>query len=793
MTEKPAKKTSADAPKKAAKKAAAKTITTKSAGSKKTAKKLVVKKLAKIKSTGGYGFTFEDKVAATFFCNMLDGMELLNISKAQLMQVSFQVGAGGWKLDDLLLKLQDDLGSLHCAISVKSAAYLTKNGFKKDFSTDAWSQRLGGAPFDPQRDAMALAVGEMSHEVSVAWTDIERRIVSGTPELLADQLTQEGSSSALERNIFRSLESTQPAPKSPVEAARLLKRIRVRHFGATADTEGIKQCLTLLKVEDPSTASDLWNELQQTASVLRAVGGTIDLDEMLRRLRGKYQLKVHPNYRGDWKVINGFSQSNCDAVHSVAGSDTSIEFAPADRAKITNMPTKQVLGIIGDSGIGKSSLVKSYVESVAGGVNLLWLTHDDLNTGIRLPKRSCFACTRSAPMFALGSTKPPRLCCCGQLFAARRQPRRIGMMSNVLQPYRDLMIRRFFRGHFQSRKYSAAYLLALNHRFARRTLAGTPNWEWHEQRAALMATSTKMFGDRNRLRRVESYMDTEVLRSGFNFLGQFEGLRSGDAPALRAFFQTLMDLEMAVLPDSPDADSDEFQNQYQFDDWLMLLASIYFATLQIEDAMNTVAKPILSLGVGAHAWIADFVKAFFRHAPTLCPTPVDLAERWRALITFVNNSPRWNPENVKLHYYLKQLYRDLFGMSGHPSYAADKGLAAPLLLLRKELGEWCERWLKDPDFVSAFARFLSTAEGREIVSFSLIRLAAALPVMQNGRSRNGDLEDALSAATQHVWKVENDLVRTPGEVSEAFRGLVSFLTARLVPEAISLQAKIAEA
>jgi hypothetical protein len=283
-----------------------------------------------------------------------------------------------------------------------------------------------------------------------------------------------------------------------------------------------------------------------------------------------------------------------------------------------------------------------------------------------------------------------------------------------------------------------------------------------------------------------------VLRYGFNFLGQFEGLRSADAPALRAFFQTLMDLEMAALPDSPDADSDEFQNQYEFDDWMMLLASIYFATFPIEDAVDTVAKPILSLGVGAHAWIADFLKAFFRHAPSLCLTPDDLAERWRALITFANNSPRWNPENVKLYYYLEQLYRDLFGMSGHPSYAADKGLAAPLLLLRKELGEWCERWLKDPDFAAAFARFLSTVEGHEIISFSLIHLAAALPAMQNRRSRNGDLEDALSAATHHVWKVENEIVRTPGQVSEAFRSVVSFLTARLVPEAISLQAKIAE-
>lgn len=1745
--------------------------TPKKVASKKPTKKTVGKQLAKIKSTGGFGFGFEDRVAATFFCQMLDGTEPLNIPKAQLMQMSFQVAAAGWRLDDLLLRLQDDLGLLHCAISVKSAGYLTKAGFKKEFSTDAWSQRLGGAPFNPQRDVMALAVGEMSQEVSVAWGDIERRIVSGTPELLADQLTKAGSSSELERNIFKSLESVQPEPKSAVEAARLLKQLRVRHLGMTADTDGVKQCLTLLKVEDQSTARELWNELQQVASTLRTAGGTIDLDGLLRRLRGRYQLKAHPNYRGDWQVLNGFSQSNCEAVHSVAGPDTSIEFAPIDRAKLTNIPAKQVLGIIGDSGIGKSSLVKFYVESVANEVNLLWLTHDHLNKpsqalvssalglkngipalvsysplpvvfiidaaeqlsglalqriseivnamtsvdsleyriiftsqpfgwqrvraavatwgvggmdellfagvpfdnvyaalvknkialallvrpelrrmftnlatldqvlrvtaveamtpskgwigeteiidwmwsywsgsdnlqyqreallhflgnedashgplvplakvsfevkgvlgdsrirsmlkinahgvgfvhevigdwaryeslkghgdarhgkildyiknprwmrAIRLYSQSLLEqqdglpawkkefggfgsgdsenqiaadvfsdslllatnslellkktwpsliadratrlkrllkrilvvgtiklsvnddldeeyaeameilmrfpvpaywdgliqalmlniddvvehCTEEAGelcdfylrvvppelglgrrdliarialalgrkakqseqsygfgvsktvfqavlraahdfpddvvdmalMFAernpiveqtvttkvvrstgvysrmLGRLRKPwpdgpkrrvdehfseavlngdalrslmlsrpviaqelilatyieapqhqneyessmrlndggfahqwkhtpamyisgpwllflrinpgyalatiiritdfatdrwlegfrsfnrskdapgyrihfadgykdyvggadvynwhrymnndavgvesalmalekwlyeridqkeditsditrilqeskssaflgllvavglynldlfkgvllslfsnmdlfqtqrstlmnstwkigfgitwvrygkqisgqvqtwnemphrqyhlfevarqymlfdpevekhiatfrdrwaadaarlrgkdsslpspvelfiaqlsrdnyeyrdagngqvaiefkagpklqarldrererpelNLACIGITHQARQtidekralsdkdsvaayaQLQRItesasidamfllyrrdaiaagialilnagqsvatpgteaeqycvdqllklaaedatprdfespesildgadlfmseaaivlilrgseapeiwkillnGVFAyrypatdklmirlreqrsdtrlrfyelatalflwsvvrgpasakthrndlNVLKPYRDLIIERFFRGHFKLRKYSAAYLLALNHRFARYMLLGTPNWEWHEQRIALMATSPKMLGNRNKLHRVESYMDMDVLRYGFNFLGQFEGLRAPDAPVLRAFFQTLMDLEMAGLPDSPDTDSDEFQNQYQFDDWLMSLASIYFATLPLEEAVEAVASPILSLGVGAHAWIADFLKAFFRWAPSLCPTAEDLAERWRALVAFTSSSPRWNAENVKLRYYLEQLYRDLFGMSGHPSYAADKGLAAPLLLLLRELGDWCDRWLKEPDFVAAFGRFLSASEGREIISFGIIRIAAALPAMQNRKSRNGDLEDALSAATQHIWKVENELVRTPGEVTEAFRSVVSFLTARLVPEAISLQAKIAEA
>lgn len=76
------------------------------AKAKKAAPKRSGKKLAKIKSTGGFGFSFEDKVAASLLCRMLDGGEVLKVPGAQLVQISWQVAAGGWKLDDLLLELK---------------------------------------------------------------------------------------------------------------------------------------------------------------------------------------------------------------------------------------------------------------------------------------------------------------------------------------------------------------------------------------------------------------------------------------------------------------------------------------------------------------------------------------------------------------------------------------------------------------------------------------------------------------------------------------------------------------
>ncbi|MGA9667942.1 MAG: hypothetical protein WBQ94_01970, partial [Terracidiphilus sp.] len=110
------------------------------------------KKLAKIKSTGGYGFTFEDKVAGKLLIRMLDGLEPWNIKGSRVERLSFQVAASGWKFDDLLLEMRNDAGPLFCSISVKSAAYLTKDGFKSEFVSDAWAQWSEGTPFERTRD-----------------------------------------------------------------------------------------------------------------------------------------------------------------------------------------------------------------------------------------------------------------------------------------------------------------------------------------------------------------------------------------------------------------------------------------------------------------------------------------------------------------------------------------------------------------------------------------------------------------------------------------------------------------
>lgn len=200
----------------------------------------------------------------------------------------------------------------------------------------------------------------------------------------------------------------------------------------------------------------------------------------------------------------------------------------------------------------------------------------------------------------------------------------------------------------------------------------------------------------------------------------------------------------------------------------------------------------MSLGAGAHRWIGDFLNGFLLHAPSLCLSQEDLAYRWRALIDYTKTSPRWDYDKVGLRYHLEHLNRDLLGFTGHPPRAAADNLSETLFILRPELEKWCDRWLSDTDFSAPFAWFVSSVKSPDMVAFGLTRLTQVLPSPETRGSRQRDLNDALLAVVQYVWKAHRSMTLTPSETGDSFRSILAYLTAQLIPEAIDLQAKIAQ-
>jgi len=362
-----------------------------------------------------------------------------------------------------------------------------------------------------------------------------------------------------------------------------------------------------------------------------------------------------------------------------------------------------------------------------------------------------------------------------------------------LKRYRDLLIRRFERGYFDCKEYTVDRLIAFNLRFAGLILKNSPHHEWFLARTALKVQKPQPSGKRRRIHRRETFLDLELLSHGFAFLGRFEGLRSQDAPTLKSLFDFLFDLEMNLVPDSPRADSEEFENQYGFDHWIMAIAAIYYVSLPPDVGAPMVAARVLGLGVGARQWIEDFLRAFFEYAPSICPDdPKTIADRWSALIDTAGASPRWRSDKVGLKYQLYGLYRELFGFSGYASRASGAAFENALLLMMDKLEIWCSQWLSNTDSLAAFAYFVSVVKHRELLIFGLQKIAENLPDIDSGYRRDGELNATLLAAVQHVLKHFPDLTAPGAQLNPAFRKILSFLTALLVPEAIDMQSKIAQ-
>ncbi len=210
---------------------------------------------------------------------------------------------------------------------------------------------------------------------------------------------------------------------------------------------------------------------------------------------------------------------------------------------------------------------------------------------------------------------------------------------------------------------------------------------------------------------------------------------------------------MDLVPDSPRADSEEFENQYGFDHWIMAIAAIYCVALPPDVGTPMMAARVLALGVGARQWIEEFLRGFFEYAPSICPDgPKTIAGRWSALIDTAGASPRWWSDKIGLKYQLFGLYRELFGFSGYASRASGAAFENALLMMMDKLETWCSQWLSNTDSLAAFAYYVSVFKKRELLIFGLQEIAANLPDIGSGYRRDGELNATLLAAVQHVLK-----------------------------------------
>jgi hypothetical protein len=335
----------------------------------------IVKKKAPVQVTGGAGFRYENSVAARFLLDLLGGTNALGVDFGRITRIDWQARDVGWLADDLVIACKPSRGDRTAALSIKSSQQVTRAGFPGDFVKIAWAQWLGiktERKLRDSNDTIVLVTGSLAHDVKDAWSNFLHDALPTAPERMVARLSQfaadDGSqSSAIHRALFESFscpkELQSNSDTGNVVAIQLMCRVRLLHLDYEAapswdHARALADCQPLLRSGDAAEAEGLWGRLIGIADAKRPAGGSIDLPQLLAELRGEFEFRDHPDYRGDAEVLERLSR---DLMADVRNQIAGLPALPrvSDRARVQDyLDQHRACLLVGESGCGKSALAK---------------------------------------------------------------------------------------------------------------------------------------------------------------------------------------------------------------------------------------------------------------------------------------------------------------------------------------------------------------------------------------------------------------------------------------------------
>jgi hypothetical protein len=352
---------------------------------------------APAKLTGGQGFNYEDHVAARFLLGLLGATHPLGSDVGRLVRIDWQAADAGWKLEDLALTFADGGSERAAGVSIKNHKQVTESGFPAAFTEACWEQWLGvgtSRRFQVDRDHLVLVAGVLAEGVRTAWEKTlgEAIELAAAPDRLVTRLQPPTAgaggafSSDTQRSLFESLRcpgALRSGATGDVETAKLVRHIRLVHldFESTpshARSDALAASRAVLRSGSADEALSLWDFLVGVAARKRGRGGSIDLPELLARLRARFALRDHPDYRHDFTELDRRSRERFEVIGLAIGGRARLPRRSARGRLRGHFREGRTCVLVGESGVGKSALARG---AAGAGDRLVWLTADLFQSG----------------------------------------------------------------------------------------------------------------------------------------------------------------------------------------------------------------------------------------------------------------------------------------------------------------------------------------------------------------------------------------------------------------------------
>ncbi|KKC31374.1 hypothetical protein WH91_19830, partial [Devosia psychrophila] len=343
-----------------------------------------------MRSTSGAGFDFEDRIAAWQLVKTLAGEKMPGVDGIAT-KLQAQVSSLGWRMDDLLLTGEHDGVTRRLAISAKGNQQVSASSLPSDFVERAWEHwRDPQGPFDPHTDGLALVTIGSNSDFDEAWREV-KNACSGADKAIALSRIR---ATPRQARVFDSVQKTGAVSKGSDDETIAL--IRCLHILPTdlqlayseTENQALAHCRRLLVSGDVADADDLWQRLINIATDVRLTKGTVTIHSLLSQLRGKFELVHHPDYARDWETLANITADYTARIRTELPSGYAVPRL-ADTATLQKAVAENAVTVVfGESGAGKSALVKSVLDGAFPSFTQVWLGPEELKTALSAARRS---------------------------------------------------------------------------------------------------------------------------------------------------------------------------------------------------------------------------------------------------------------------------------------------------------------------------------------------------------------------------------------------------------------------
>lgn len=326
-------------------------------------------------SSGPAGSHFEGQVGASYLLALLTGSEPRGLPGTTIDAIQFQRAAEGRPLDDVIVRAHDHRGEaavLEIQVKRTISFATTDDVFRSVVGQIA--KAIQRPDFWTSRYELAIATARTSRKIDGAYQDVltwARQI--GDAATFFARIDRPGSANDDMRVFVRTFKAhlrDTGAPSDDDTVWKLLGRFQILVFDFTAQGSASEElakerAVRALHPEDGSRAASLWSVLVELALRIAASGGERKRGDVIEELKQQgFRFAGERRYTTARTTLAEASRHALDdIVDRVGGAKlTRHEFVAAIHG---SLESSRYVEIRGDSGVGKSGLLKHFAEQTA--------------------------------------------------------------------------------------------------------------------------------------------------------------------------------------------------------------------------------------------------------------------------------------------------------------------------------------------------------------------------------------------------------------------------------------------